>query len=285
MIHDFTDADVLAAFVDARDDATIEKAAVDSGVSVLVAQVIQGMCRRYRPDRVGSGSIVLQWNLATPDGPHVLHLHATHAECTAASCASMTPPSAVLEASLATFLRIVSGHVNAMTALSRGELKVNGDRAAALRQQLWFVPDLSRAGLNASTPGELAELLADRSDAEIAAGVAVASLDRSLGEVFAGMVANYQHKNGPRVRSVIEFAVSTEAGPKVYQFTADPRVPSWRPGTDEKAAVKIEIGLPDFLRLVSGRLDGFKALAQNRLRLRGNLLMASGIQSWFNLSN
>jgi putative sterol carrier protein len=285
MIYDFTDADVLTAFVDARDDLPIERAAVDFGVPVLLAQVTQGMCRRYRADRMGAGSIVLQWDLSTPDGPQVFHLHATHAECTAAPCASMTPPNAALEASLATFLRIVAGHVNAMAALSRGELKVKGDCAVALRQQLWFVPDLSRAGLNASTPRELAELLANRSDAEISAGVAVASVDRALREIFSGMVARYQHRNGPRVRSVIEFAVSTEAGPKVYQFTADPRVPSWRSGTEEKAAVKIEVGLPDLLRLASGRLDGFRALAQNKLKLRGNLHVASGIQRWFDISN
>jgi putative sterol carrier protein len=284
MIDDFSDADVLTRFVDARDEVALEAAALEVGVSALLAQVSEGLCRRYRPDRNSTGDAVLEWDLATPDGPRVLHLHATRTTCTAASRPPATPPNAVLLASLATFLRIVSGRLNAMVALSRGALRVNGDRALALRQQLWFVPDLSGAGLEASTPRELAAILDGRSDAEIDAGVAVASVDRSLREVFSGMVQHYKHEKGPRRRSVIEFAVRTEAGPQVYQFTADPQVPSWRLGAGERASVQIELALPALLQLVSGRLDGFKALAQNKLRVRGNLFLASGIQKWFDLS-
>jgi putative sterol carrier protein len=270
----------LIAIVDGKSDTDLD-AAARGNVEPLLDSVLAGLCQRYRAERAERA--LIQWTLQTPDGPRLRQL-----QLSADGCVSLptraAAPSAIIEASLPTFLRVVSGRLNALSALASGALRVSGDAALAVRQQLWFCADLSRATLDVSTPQQLGRLIAGRSDAELSAGVAVANLNRTLDQVLSGMVDHYLPKKGPGRRSVIEFKVHTDEGPRVYQFVAEPRQPSWHPGAREDAKVKVEIALPDLLRLVSGRLDGMKGLAQRKLKVRGNLFMASGIQGWFDLS-
>jgi putative sterol carrier protein len=273
----------LVSFLYAKSDVAIEEAVCDVGVDVALDQVFAGLCQRFRPERGWRERAVLEWKLATPAGPRCWQLElGPEACCASASAASVA--NATLKTSLATFLRLVTGQLNALAALANAELEVSGDSELALRHQLWFGADLSRATLDVATPRQLGHLIEGRSDAEIAAGVAIAGVDRSLRQVFGGMVEHYLPRKGPGRRAAIEFSVQTEQGLRVYQFVADSQQAAWHAGTQEPAKVSLQIGMPDLLRLVSGRLDGFAALAQRKLKVRGNLFMASGIQGWFDLS-
>lgn len=271
----------LIAIVDGRSDADID-AAARGRVDALLDSVFAGLCQRYRYERAGERALI-EWRLETPDGPRFRQLQLSSEGCVSRATPAEAP-SVSIEAGLPTFLRVVSGRLNALSALASGALRVRGEAAVAVRQQLWFGADLSRATLDVSTPQQLARLISGRSDAELAAGAAVANLNRTLDQVLSGMVDHYLPKKGPGRRAVVEFKVQTDDGPRVYQFVAEPRQPSWHSGAREDAKVKVEIGLPDLLRLVSGRLDGMKGLAQRKLKVRGNLFMASGIQGWFDLS-
>jgi hypothetical protein len=139
--------------------------------------------------------------------------------------------------------------------------------------------------LEASTPQELGRLIEGRSDDEIAAAVTAAGIDRTLDQVFTGMVTRYVRRRGPRRRVTVEFLVSSEEGPRARRFVAHPERPGWQGGGGERADVRIELRVVDFLRLVSGRLHAFTAFAQKKLKVRGNFLLAGGIQSWFDLSS
>ncbi|HYJ09548.1 MAG TPA: SCP2 sterol-binding domain-containing protein [Polyangiaceae bacterium] len=272
----------LVAFVDGKSDAALEAESAALGVDHLLDGVFIGLCHRYRPKN-GGPSALIQWTLATCDGPRDRCLLLSPVSCTTAAGAG-SRPSAVLEAPLPVFLRVVAERVNAFTAYSRGSLRIGGDRALALRLQAWFATQDCSLPLQASTPRELARLIEGRSDDEIAAAVAVAGVERTLDQVFSGMVSRYLPRSGPRRRSTVEFLVHTEEGPQLRQFVADRERPSWHEGSRESADVRVEIALANLLHLVSGRLDAFSALAQRKLKVRGNLLKASGIQKWFDLS-
>jgi hypothetical protein len=139
--------------------------------------------------------------------------------------------------------------------------------------------------LQATTPRELGRLIDGRSDAEIADAVASAGIDRALDHVLAGMVSRYVASRGPRRRKVVEFVVQSDAGPRVRQFVARPEGPTWHADAREPADVRVELRIADFLRLVSGKLLAVTAFAQKKLKVRGSYFMASGIQSWFDLSS
>ena len=279
-----SDAASLLTFVESKDDRALCAAALQFGVSELLADVLAGMCQRYRPEASRQDDVLLKWNLLTPEGPRLHHLRLTRAGCTTLSGTLSEAASVELEATLETFLRVVSGQVNALTALSRGALNASGEPALAVRQQLWFVPDLSHAVLQVSSPSELASLLGERTDEEINAGVAVAGMDRTLAGVFDGMVEHYLPAKGPGGRVIVEFLVQTELGPRPHEFIAHPAGAEWHARGSGAAQVGIELGLPDLLRLVCGKLDGFTALAQRRLQVRGNMWLASGLQEWFDMS-
>jgi putative sterol carrier protein len=272
----------LVAFVEGKSDAVLEADSAAIGVDAVLDAVFAGLCGRYRP-RTGTPPALIHWTITTPDGPRsrYLRLGPVGCEMTVAGDAA----SSVLEASLPIFLCIIAERLNAFTAYSRGSLRISGDRAVGLRLQAWFATPDHSLPLEASTPRELSRLIEGRSNEEIAAAVAVAGVDRTLDQVFAGMVKRYLPNAGPRRRSTVEFLVKTEEGPRLRQFVADRQRPSWHEGSRESADVRVEIRLPDLLHLVSGRLDAFSAVAQRKLKVRGNLLKASGIQKWFDLSS
>lgn len=276
-----TDVAVLSALIEGKPDTELDAIASSVGVDSLLEGVLDGLCRRYAAHGVPA-SALLQWKLSTPAGARAFSLQLDSRQCLARTGESERP-NAVLETSLATFLRLLAGRTNALVALAKGELRITGDRALALRFQLWFPSDQGGAPLEASTPRELARLIEGRPDEELAASVAVAGIDRTLDQVFAGMVKRYLPGAGPRRRAVVEFTVQTEAGPRIRQFIVERERPNWHEGSRERADVRIELRLADLLRLVSGRLDAFIALAQKKLKVRGNYLMASGFQRWFDI--
>ena len=147
-----------------------------------------------------------------------------------------------------------------------------------------MLQELSSRIASTSTPRQLACLLEERTDAEVTAAVATAGVDRTIDQVFTGMVSHYRPLAGPRRRVVVEFVILTDEGARVRQFVANREHPRWHLGAMEAPHVKVELRLVDFLRLVSGSLDAFVAVAQRKLKVKGNWLTASGIQRWFDLS-
>jgi putative sterol carrier protein len=273
----------LVAFVEGKSDAALEADGAAFGVDALLDAVFVGLCERYRPKAAGPSALI-QWTLATSDGQRIRCLRLGPVSCETVAVAG-SRPDAVLSASLPIFLRVAAERIHAFAAYGAGSLRIDGDRALALRLQAWFATESSSLPLGAATPRELSRLIDGRSNEEIAAAVAVAGVDRTLDQVFTGMVSRYLPGSGPWRRSTVEFLVQTEEGPRLRQFVADRQRPSWHEGSRESADVRVEIRLADFLHLVSGRLDAFRALAQRKLKVRGNLLKASGIQKWFDLSS
>jgi putative sterol carrier protein len=280
---DLRDMAELVRFVDGKSDAALEADSAAHGVDSLLDAIFVGLCGRYQPKSRGPSALI-QWTLATADGPRHRYLRLGPASCEMPG-ANGAVPNVVLGTSLPVFLRVVAERLNAFTAYSRGWLHISGDRALGLRVQAWFATPGGSVPLEASTPRELSRLIEGRSDEEIAAAVAVAGVDRTLDQVFSGMVKRYRRDWGPRRRSTVEFLVQTEEGSRVRQFVADREQPSWHEGSRESADVRVEIRFVELLHLVSGRLDAFSALAQRKLKVRGNLLKASGIQKWFDLSS
>ena len=52
-------------------------------------------------------------------------------------------------------------------------------------------------------------------------------------------------------------------------------------GTTDPARVTLTLALPDFLRLVSGKLNGVQAYFTGRLKVSGDAMFAQTMQGWF----
>jgi hypothetical protein len=270
----------LAQLVGNRSDAELHEALSAIGVEVALDRVFQGMVEHFLPAKAGGRHAVLEWTVRAPSAVHTYHLKLAGNECS-----YLRGPSGSahvrLTAPVALFLRLVAGRTSGLQAYSDGSLSVNGDAVLALQQQTFFDADLSGAQLAISRPSELKRLLAGRSDAEIEAGAQITGLDKVLDQVFDGMVQHFVPRRAGRSGGAFEWSVRTPEGDKVYHLNIDGGRASYRRGGHEKPRVTFMTRLPSFMRLVAGELDGLRALAQGRLKVKGNLLLAKSFQGWF----
>jgi putative sterol carrier protein len=101
----------------------------------------------------------------------------------------------------------------------------------------------------------------------------------ALDQAFEGMVAAYNPAKAGRV-AVIQWDVSTPDGVETYTVhCGDTCTVEHAPG--ESPTVTLGLPLPDFLRLILGRLDGMQAFMTGKLRITGDVMLAQTMQSWF----
>src|SRR5437016_6045451 len=56
------------------------------------------------------------------------------------------------------------------------------------------------------------------------------------------------------------------------------------PGAGQEATVTLALSAPDFLRLISGKLNGMQAFMSGKLKLKGDMMLAQSMQTWFDAS-
>lgn len=278
---DISTPEELASALEGKTDAEVTAVVAEQGLDPVLDKVFTTMVARFLPDRTHGARAVIQWNLATSDGLRDFYLEVDGSKCSF-SRGRASAPRVSIDASLPVFLRIVAGRLNGLQAFANGDVRVSGEQALALSQQIWFDVDMSQARLDISTPSQLRRLIAGRGDEEIEAGIAVTGTDTALRQIFEGMVDHYLPHKGPRKRTVVEFSVRTSEGDKIYQFVADKEA-SYHEGARESANVTLLLRITTFLRMVSGELDGILALAQGKVKVRGNILVARNVQSWFDM--
>jgi putative sterol carrier protein len=139
------------------------------------------------------------------------------------------------------------------------------------------------AGFQASSPEELKALIEGKSDDEINAGLKEGGVDEALDKVFEGMVEAFLPAKAGGQSAVIQYDVNTPDGKKSYQLkVADGKAQSLK-GSPESARVTLTLNAPDFLRLVTGKLNGQTAFFQGKLKLAGDMMFAQTMQSWFKM--
>lgn len=108
------------------------------GSAVFLKQAFWGMKEAFHADRAEGQSAVIRWDIATPERSVVTYeLEVSDGECTVCRGAR-GEPRVTLAMTLADFLRLVTGGLDADEAVSNGTLKVSGDRLLANQLSEWF---------------------------------------------------------------------------------------------------------------------------------------------------
>jgi len=126
----------------------------------------------------------------------------------------------------------------------------------------------------------LADAIAGKSDDEInrsLAGRSAAVVTR----VAERMKLYFQPERAPRHRVVIQYQVKSPDGVLPFHVTLDDGRCDVLEGSSERPTVTLNMSLPNFLRLASGRLGGLAAMMTGRLDVSGDILLARKVQSWF----
>jgi putative sterol carrier protein len=139
------------------------------------------------------------------------------------------------------------------------------------------------AQFDASSPQELAALIEGRSDDEINEGLKASGPETALDKVFVGMVEAFLPEKAGGQSAVIQYDVASPAGTHSYQLKIADGKCQLVKGSPESARVTLSLAAPDFLRLVTGKLNGQTAFFQGKLKLAGDMMFAQTMQSWFKM--
>ncbi len=106
-------------------------------------------------------------------------------------------------------------------------------------------------------------------------------VDRVLDQVFQGMVNSFNPAKAGSTQAVVQYDIGVPDGTRSYTMrVADGRCEVDR-GPAESPRVTIRLGFGDFLRLVTGKLNGMQAFMAGRLKVAGDLFFAQTMQGWF----
>jgi putative sterol carrier protein len=128
----------------------------------------------------------------------------------------------------------------------------------------------------------LAEYLSTATDAEVNALAETVGVDEILDRVFAQMRERFQPDKVIGVDAVVRFDLRTPQGDRTFHLVAREGTLSVGPGLPaDPPRVMLGLNFPDFLRLITGQLDGMQAFMSGRLRLSGDMLLAQNVEEWF----
>lgn len=139
------------------------------------------------------------------------------------------------------------------------------------------------AGIDANSPEELAALIDGKSDEEINQGLKETGSEPALDKVFQGMVEAFLPEKASGQSAVIQYDVNAPDGSFSYQLKVADGKCEYVKGSPESARVTLTLNAPDFLRLVTGKLNGQTAFFQGKLKLAGDMMFAQTMQSWFKM--
>ena len=128
---------------------------------------------------------------------------------------------------------------------------------------------------------ELAAMIEGKSDDEINAGVADLGTEKVLNQIFDYMAGRFQPDRAGNQSAVIGWDITSPEGTHSYQLKVADGTCTVAQGNAEPARVTLGMALPDFLRFLTGKLDGMQAFMTGKLKLSGDMMFAQSMQAWF----
>jgi putative sterol carrier protein len=135
-------------------------------------------------------------------------------------------------------------------------------------------PDLT----NPATIGAAIEGL---SDDEINALASTQGVDNILTPLFSGMQASFAPERAAGQSAIIQYDLTAPDGAHPWMITVADGTCQVAPGSAPDARITLGLGLPDFLRLTAGKLDGMTAFMSGKLKVGGDMMFAPVFQTWF----
>jgi putative sterol carrier protein len=134
-----------------------------------------------------------------------------------------------------------------------------------------------------SQASEIGQVLKGRSDDEILAWVhSVGGSDATLEQAFWGIKEAFQAERAAGQSAVIRWDIATPEGEVVsYELEVSDGECTLSRGALGEPRVVLALELADFLRLVTGCLDGAEAHRAGKLNITGDLAVAQVLTEWF----
>lgn len=130
----------------------------------------------------------------------------------------------------------------------------------------------------------LGELVGTASDEDINKFITDSGPDTVYTQIFDQMAARFLPEKAAGKTAVIQYEISAPEGPVIYQVDVHDGTCTTSKGGDKEPTVTLLLSQPDFLRLISGKLNGMQAFMSGKLKLKGDMMLAQTMQGWFDQS-
>lgn len=128
----------------------------------------------------------------------------------------------------------------------------------------------------------LTEAVKGKSDEEIMEFVAtMGGTEAVLDLTFEGMKAALDPAKAQDC--VVGYELTDGGTTHAYTVTVKDKEASYQKAPPTDARVTLGLSVPDYLRLISGELDGMQAFMQGKLKLSGDMMFAQQIPQMFGL--
>jgi putative sterol carrier protein len=135
-----------------------------------------------------------------------------------------------------------------------------------------------------ASSADLVALIEGKSDDEIVALIKELGEDGFFGGIFEVMAQRFLPDKAAGKTAVIQYDIAMPEGVKTYQVVVAGGTCTTGPGAGQEASVTLALSAPDFLRLISGKLNGMQAFMSGKLKLKGDMMLAQTMQGWFDPS-
>lgn len=129
----------------------------------------------------------------------------------------------------------------------------------------------------------LVEAVKDKTDDEIVAGVeAMGGAKQALGQIFEAMGSAFDADKAAGQEAVIQWDITNGDETITYSLNVKDGACVVKDEAGESPRVTMEMSLPNYLRLITGNLDGMQAFMSGQLKIAGDMMFAQVFQGWFN---
>ena len=130
------------------------------------------------------------------------------------------------------------------------------------------------------SPEEFKQAFSAKTDEEISA-LTKDNEEALLDGLFDSMQAAFDPSAAGSQSAVIQYAIDSPAGEMNYNLNVADGACEVAKGAAENARVTLALNLPDFLRMMTGELNGMQAFTSGRLKISGDLMFSQSLASWF----
>ena len=102
-----------------------------------------------------------------------------------------------------------------------------------------------------------------------------------LDQMFEGMATAFKPEAAAGKSAVLAYEITTPSDTHSYAMKVADGTCELHKGAVEGARITMVMSFPDWLRLAAGEIDGMKAFMSGKLKIRGDMMFAQTMASWF----
>jgi putative sterol carrier protein len=130
-------------------------------------------------------------------------------------------------------------------------------------------------------PGQIAEAIQGLSDDQLRAQMKDMGHDQILQGIFDGMREAFVPERASGVTSEIQYDIKADGETKQWTVAFDDGECRTQEGPSSDPRLTLELDIVDFVRLILGQVEGPQLFMTGKLRLKGDMMFAMQMQSYF----